>query len=238
LNPELAEAHASLATVKMFYDWDFAGAEKSFLNAIKISPECVGTRSFFSVLLCALKRFDEAIAEAKRYFDLDPLNLSAGGLYGAAFLYARRYQQALEVLKKIVVLEPRVHIAHGYLGFVYAVSGQNDEAITCLKTAISLARVPVWIGALGYMYGVTGKQEEASRCLKELETLSQQMYVDPGLTGMIYLGLGDLQNWRRAIEELFNERIGGCILFGVSPLFDSVRSEPFFQNLCRRIGLP
>jgi tetratricopeptide (TPR) repeat protein len=238
LNPELAEAHASLAAVKMFYDWDFDEAEKSFLKATEINPECVGTRAFYSLLLCILKRFDEAIAEAKRYIDLDPLNLLAAMLYGTAFLYARRYQQALDVQKKIVALEPRFHIAHGYLGFVYALLGQNDEAITSIKTAISLARVPLWIAALGHMYGVTGKREEALQCLKELEALSQQMYVDPGLAGMIYLGLGDLTNWQRALEELFNERIGGCILFGVSPLFDSVRSESFFQDLCRRIGLP
>ena len=78
LDESLTEAQLALAVILKDYDWDFAGAEKSFLKAIEISPDHVGTRVFYSLLLCVLKRFDEALAEAKRYLDLDPLNLAAG----------------------------------------------------------------------------------------------------------------------------------------------------------------
>src|SRR5207244_8424612 len=99
--------------------------------------------------------------------------------------YARRYDQALEVLKRVVALAPGFHLPHGSLGFVYAASGQPGEAITCLKTARSLARVPMWTAGLGQMYGLTGQKEEAQACLQELETFSTKMYVEPLLFASI-----------------------------------------------------
>ena len=88
--------------------------------------------------------------------------------------------------------------------------------------------------AMARMYGYDSPQD----MLDSITDISKQMYVEPMAAGSIHFGLGDLSQFQRALEESFEERIGGCILLGVSPLFDSVRSEPFFQNLCRKIGLP
>jgi TolB-like protein/Tfp pilus assembly protein PilF len=238
LDPMRAEAHLSLAAWQMFYDWDFAGAERSFLKAIEINPEHVGLRLYYPYLLCVLKRLDEAVAEAKRCVDLDPLDLIASLMYGQALLYARIYEQALEVFKKLVAMEPRFHLAQGNLSLAYTLLGRHDEAIACIKTAISLAKVPLWFGALGYLEGLTGNKEAALACLQELDSLSKHMYVSPDNRGSIYLGLRDLPNFQRSLEEAFQERSGGCIMLGTMPLFDSVRSEPFFQDICRRVGLP
>jgi len=238
LNPSLAEAHSSLALVQMYYDWDFAGAENSFRKAIKINPEYMGTRMYYSILLSTQKRFDEAIADAKRCFDQDPLNRAAGASYGVNLIYARRFEEAVEVYEKIVALEPRFHLAQGGLAAAYTMLGRNDDAIMRYKTAIALARVPFWISSLGRMYAVTGKRDEALAYLRELATLSRDVYVDALAPARIYLGLGDLANLERSLEQAFNERAGNCIGLGIDPHFDSVRPEPFFQDLCRRIGLP
>lgn len=238
MDPGLAEAHASLALGKMFYDRDFQGAENSFRRAIETNPEYVGTRMYYSLLLAALKRFDEAIAEAERCFHLDPLDLTVGSLYGGVFLWARRYEQSIDVLRKLLALEPRFYPAYFFLGQIYSTLGRNDEALTTIKTAASHVKGTFMTSTLGYVYGRIGDKNAALACLEELAMLSKQMYVDPAAAGAIYLGLGDIPNLQRTLEASVEDRNGSCILFGVNPIFDSVRSEPFFQELCRRIGLP
>ncbi len=238
LNPSLAEAHASLATVKLFYDWDFAGAEKSFLKAIEIQPDLVTSRLYYPVLLAVTERFDKAVREAKHNVDADPLFMLANAIYGLILSFANQWEEAADHLKKTIALEPRFHLAHGFLAVVYSSLGRFDEAIHCVKTAISLARVPIWLSCLGYIQAAAGRKDEALACLKELETMSGQMYIDTLASGLIYMGLGDLRQYEALLVQAYNDRIGGCILLGVTKLYEPVRSEPFFQEICRKVGLP
>jgi len=153
-------------------------------------------------------------------------------------VFARRYDQAVEFLKKMVQVEPRFHAFHAQLGLVYGALGRLDEAITCLKSAISLLKLPVWTANLGYLYGLAGRKDDAVACLKELEGFSKPMYVAPLMFATVYYGLGDRERCQRALTEAFDERIGSLVFLELWPHFDAMRSDPFFRELCRKIGLP
>jgi serine/threonine protein kinase/tetratricopeptide (TPR) repeat protein len=238
LDPMLAEAHTSLGIVKMWYEWDWIAAENGYCKAIEISPESPPTRMQYSLLLCVMKRFDAAVMESKRACDLDPLSLVAGVIHVSCLHIAGKNNEALEVSTKMVELEPGFHGAHGFGGLCYVALGQLDQAITCFKSALSSVKLPYWIAALGHCCGLAGKKNDARACLNDLEALSKRMYVSPLDFAMIHYGLGDEQRWHAALTEAFNERASNLIFLGVQPAFDAARSDPFFQELCRKIGLP
>jgi serine/threonine protein kinase/Tfp pilus assembly protein PilF len=236
LDPALAEAHGSLATVTMMYDWNFAGAEQSFRQALELNPQLVLSRALYAALLAVLKRFDEADAEAARCLEIDPLFTFAGAIRGIVLMFAQRFDDAGRAFKQAIALEPRFHLTHAYLGLLHAQLGQYDEAVSCLKTAISLARIPLWVSFLGCFYGLSGRMDEAAACLKEIEALSSQMYVDPLAIAYIQLGLGDLQQFEIGFAKALEERVSGCVFAATLP---PPKSDPAFcEEMRRKIGLP
>jgi serine/threonine protein kinase/TolB-like protein/predicted negative regulator of RcsB-dependent stress response len=237
LDPMLAEAHTSLAIVRLFYEWDWIGAETAIRKSIEINPAYPLGRVHYALLLLVTNRFDAGISEAKRACDLDPLSLASAAAHASVLFVARRYSEALEVCIKMVELEPRFHGSHGIMGAAYASLGQFEQAIACLKTAIACANVPFWQGQLGYCYGRAGKKDDALACLRELEELSKQVYVPAFDVAHVYIGLGD-ERWRDALSDALRERVSHLVFSGNWPPFDGVRSDPFFQDLCRKIGLP
>src|SRR5262249_3738524 len=143
--------------------------------------------------------------------------------YATVLYITRRNKQALEVLTKLVELEPQFHVSHGILGWVYAALGRLDEAIASIELALSHAKSPRWISALGHLYGRVGKKEKAVRCLKELEELSEDVYVSPWDLAMVYSGLGDLERWQNALTAALRERDSHLIYLGIWPFFDDHR---------------
>src|SRR5690606_23301848 len=139
LDPELAEAHASLATVIADYYWDWAAAEKHFKRSIELDPNYPVARNWYSQHLSRMGRFNEAIDEAKRAQTLDPVSSSAHGHVGLALYRARRYDEAIAELRKGLELDPRALDLHIFLGLVLTRQGNSDEAIRALRTSVDIS---------------------------------------------------------------------------------------------------
>ncbi len=235
----LAEAHASLAWVKFKYEWDFPGAEEGLKRAISLNPNYhPEVYQRYARYLSSMGRHEEAIAEAKRARELDPLSLSLNNNVGQALLWARQYEGAIEEARKALEIDPNFWVAHLFLGKAYEQKGMYPEAVTALQKAKELSGgSSEATSMIGYVYAVSGRRDEALRVLNELRELSKQRYVSPSHIAMVYAGLGDKEQVYLWLEKAYEDRSQFMTNLKVEPKFDGLRSDPRFTDLMRRVGL-
>ena len=237
IDDSLAEAHASLAFVKLYYDWDWSGAEKTFQRAIELNPNYAPAHQWYSHLLMARDKTSESISEAKRATEIDPLSLPTGMNLAWQYHWSRQYDVSIERQRKLLEMEPNFEQARWGLGLAYEGKGMIKEATTEFEKAIALSGGnPVYVASLGHAYAIGGNKVEAMRVRAELE--EQSRYVSPYWMATLYVGLGDKDQAFAWLEKAYEERSGGLIWLGVDPRLDSLRSDPRFSDLVRRIGLP
>jgi tetratricopeptide (TPR) repeat protein len=238
IDDSLAEAHTSLAWIKLTYDWDWQGAEKEFKRAIQLSPNYATAHQWYVWLLASTKRLDEALLEARRAQELDPISLIINVDVGKALYWMRLFDQAIEQFKKTLLMEPDFPRTHRDLGQAYVHKGMYEEAIEELQKAADLTnRNPYYLQWLGYAYGLAGKQDEAMAVLMELTKKIEQEYIQPLAFAVVNIGLGNKNHALEWLQKAYEERSPELILLNVAPHFDSLRSDPKFKALLKKMGL-
>jgi serine/threonine-protein kinase len=241
LDETLAEAHTSLGRVLAVYDWDWTSAEKEYKRAIELNPRYAIAHQWYGGWFQVMGHPNEAIAERKLSQELDPLSPIVNFELGLAFYYARDYDQAIEQFKKTLELDQNFPPAQQFLPAAYEQKGMNSEAMAGFKKAIPLLGGGEWAfarGGLGRIYAVLGKKSEALEVLDELKHLSAQEYVPATSLAIVYTGLGDKDQAFVWLEKAYEERSFQLQWLSVEPRWDSLRSDPRFANLQRRMGLP
>ena len=238
IDDTLAEAHTSLALIKLTYEWDWPGAEREFKKAFKLNANYATTYDWNSIYLASVGRCDDAIAEIKRAQELDPLSLIINTGVGRQFYYARRYNETIEHCLKTLEMEPNFAPAHWFLGQAYIQKGKYQKAIAELQKAVKLSGGRnLMLASLGYAYAVSGKRTEGQEVLNKLHGLSPEDYVSPFSLAIVYTGLGEQDQAFAWLEKAYDERVGWLIFLPREPKLDSLRSDPRFVDLTRRIGL-
>ncbi len=236
LDDTLAEAHASLGTVRMYYDWDWLAAERELKRALALNPNYAIVHLRYGLYLTATGRFDEAITKLKRAQELDPLSLEINAFFGLHFLLARQYDQAVEQLRKAIAMEPGFWLTHDFLGSTYELKGELAAAIAEMQKARQLNDNPTTLGKLGGAYALAGQRGEAIEILDQLKELSRQRYVSPYFVAITYAGLDEREQAFTYLEETYADRNEMLIWLKVEPVFDSLRSDPRYSDLLRRVG--
>jgi TolB-like protein/Tfp pilus assembly protein PilF len=238
IDPNLAEAHATLGKILTDFDWDFPQAERELKLALDLKPNYGNAHHWYAVMLSNAARFDEAIREINRALELDYLSPATSNQYGIILYRARHYDQAIAVLQKTLDMEPNFVVAHIYLGGCYVLQGRREEAITEFKKGLAAAsNTSGLIAMIGYAYGVNGQLDEARRCeqqLKEME--ARQIYVAPSNYAALYCGMGDKDAAFKWLEVCLEKRVAIRGL-PTDPLFDPLRSDPRYADLLRRAGI-
>jgi TolB-like protein/tetratricopeptide (TPR) repeat protein len=238
LDDTLSEAHLSLGIVKLFYDWDFAGAGKELLRAKELDPKNAQVYHFYGHYLELTDRFDEAITETKRGVQLEPTNLIINSEVGYACYVARRPDAAIEQLRKTLELDPTFSYASYVLAQAYEQKRAYEGAITELNRARPISADWSFIVAdLGYVDALLGKRSEAEKIIEELKERTAQEYIDPVLIAYIYIALGDKDEAFAWMDKAYQERSGLFVWLQIEPKFDPIRSDPRFDELVRRMGL-
>jgi len=236
LDESLAEAHLAMAYLKR-YVWDWATAELEYKRAIELNPNLSQAHSGYSLYLSLIGQHEQAIAEIKRARDVDPLSLSVNQNVGFRLFLARQYDQAIEVLKKTLELDQNYPNAHITLGYTYAAKGMYPEAIAEYQKAISLGdeslSTQIYLAAA---YTRAGEREKAQAILKRLQM--NESNVSPAELGIIYVALGEREEAFASLEKAYTGHDNQLQFLGVDPNYDSLRSDPRFQDLLRRVGLP
>ena len=194
-------------------------------------------------LMC-LGRFDEATAEARRAQELDPVSPTVHVWAGFGFYHARQYDRSIEEARKAIELDPNAITAYNFIVRAYADKKMYEEAIAEGQKARIIAKghpyskgLPYSLGSLGYAYAVAGKPQEARQILAELKELSGKSYISPYYTAMIHAGLGEKDQAMESLEKLYQEREEFLSTLKVDPPFDSLRAEPRFNELLKKINL-
>ncbi len=240
LDNTLAEAHTSLAHISMNYYWDWATAEREFKRSIELKPDYATAHQWYAIhYLTATGRLDEALQEMKRALELEPASLVMNTFMGATLYYAGRYDEAIDQCRRTIEMDPNFAVAHWHLGLAYEQKQFFDAAIEEFQMAVSLSGgSPLMRAALGHAYAKSQKTYEANKILSELNALSEQQYVSPYEVAAIYVALGNNEQAFQLLEKAYAEHSFHFVNLNVSPLFKSVRPDPRFQDLVRRIGLP
>jgi TolB-like protein/Tfp pilus assembly protein PilF len=236
LNPNLAEAHNALAKIAMDYDVDFAEATREFKRAIELNPNYAGAHHWFSGTLESQGQFAEAIAESKLGTELDPFSavnlVDQGRIYGSA----RRFTEAKAVFEKALAIDPAFSYAHWHYGEMLQVSGDLKGAAAEYAKASTANNTPEPIALSGQLAAIMGRPEEARQALTALDELEKHRYVDFFWRALLYLGLGDKDRALQFLEQSYANNEGYEIgLIRVDPMLDSLRAEPRFQALVKKV---
>ena len=237
IDESLAEAHTSLAFIKFRWDWDRVETEREFQQAIKLKPSYAPAHQWYSSYLVALERFDEAIAEAKRTQELEPLSFIASSHLGWILYLSGQNERAIEQCTRILDLDPNFFPALRYRGLAYEQKGMYPEAIVDFQKGVKLSGSPLMLALLGHAYAASGKKSEAQHVLSELQDLQGRRYVSPYTVAAIYAGLGEKDQAFKWLEKAYEERDIWLMNLKVDPVFSKLRSDRRFPDLLARIGL-
>jgi eukaryotic-like serine/threonine-protein kinase len=235
LDSTLPEAHTSVGLVAL-NNWDWQGSERAFRKAIDLNPEYAPARFWYSNLLAAQKRFDEAIRQGELAKSYDPYSRLADMNYGRALYYMGRYDEAAAHFSRLLQQDPEYAQFLHAMGLVLAQQGRYDEAISMLQKVHDKNPLHA-AAALGYVYGKAGKKDSALSVLPELDELAKTNVVPPFEKALVYIGLGDVDKAFSQLEACYQERNSGLAYLTTDPMFDSLRSDPRFADLARRLNL-
>jgi serine/threonine protein kinase/tetratricopeptide (TPR) repeat protein len=239
LDATIAEAHTSLAHFLYQFEWDFPAAEKEFRRAIEVNPNDPNAHQWYSNFLSVSKRAEESFEQIRLARRLDPLNLITYADAGLAFYLAGQHDRAIEELSQSLELEGNFYLTHIDLGLAKAAKGLFEQAMAEARTAMSLVpNDPNPISLFGYACARSGRRGEAEQALESLHALSREKYVSAFPMAFLYAGLGNKEKVFEWLEKAYEERAGFLVYLNVEAAFDSLRSEPRFQDLVRRMKLP
>jgi serine/threonine protein kinase/Flp pilus assembly protein TadD len=236
IDDTLAEAHTSLGRVLQVYDWNWKEGEKEFQRAIELNPRYAVAHQWYGGYFERIGRLDKGIAERKLALELDPLSTIANFELGQTYYFGGEYDKALEQFKKALELDPGFPPAIQYIPLVYGQKGMHEEAIASARQVVEGASIGN--GSRGYVFAVGGLEREARQELAELKRLREQEYVSAVGIAYVHAGLGEKEEALAWLEKGYEERAFQMQFLKVDPRWNSLRNDPRFIDLVRRIGFP
>jgi adenylate cyclase len=238
LDGALPEAHLALATVEYLYEWQWAEAEKELNLAIDLDPNSAFSHIQYAYFLIAMGRVEDAVKQAQIAVRLDPLSLANNMNYGRTLYFARRYDEAIAQYNKTLDLDANYAMAHFFLGFSLEQKGRYDEAMAHIIKSRSLASDSTTVKLLTDTYSRAGFMETLRAWAKYWEAGVQDGSVQPTSVAMLYARIGEKDKAMQYLEQGFREHTRAIVNLKAEPQLDNLRSDPRFQDLIKRMGLP
>jgi DNA-binding winged helix-turn-helix (wHTH) protein/TolB-like protein/Tfp pilus assembly protein PilF len=235
LDPDLAEAHASLAMARFFGEWDFAGAEREFQLALNLAPGYATAHGWYAYWLVSAGRFDEAVAEIRSAREIDPTSLTMNRDVGHILLYARRFDEAAAQLKSVVRMDPSYPHVRFYLAVSLLYASHLEEASTEARALAAAGGNVESLEAL--IEARAGRLEPLRRYIPKLLRAAGSGTAKPDAVALAYGWLGDKDQAFRWLERDFQAHDFYLVFLKVDPAFDPLRSDPRFGDLLRKVGL-
>jgi TolB-like protein/Tfp pilus assembly protein PilF len=237
LDPKEPDAHAVLANITFFYNWDFPGAEREFKQAIRFNPNSAAAHQWYGILLYYSRRFDEAREQFRLAKELSPLAIQIDMTMVMLYEAERSYDAAIELARR-VVSEHDNYLPHALLGLLYADEKRYQEAIAEGQKAVALAgNQPDIILVLANLYAQSGQRDTALAILRDV-LANKNALVPPFTVAGVYAELGDQEQMYQWLDKGIEQRSPACLKLNIAEAFDAYRSEPHFQDVLRRVGLP
>jgi TolB-like protein/DNA-binding winged helix-turn-helix (wHTH) protein/tetratricopeptide (TPR) repeat protein len=238
LDPQSSEAHAVLSMVKLDYEWDLPGSEREALEAIRLNPSSVQAHQYYSATLTTMSRMEDAIREAQRAVELDPLSVISETTLAIRYWYGGRIDQAIAAFNKTQEVNPDFGVAQAHWGLAqcFRQRGETARELSELRRAVAISGNSAYMRAhLAYGLATSGDHEHALAIRRDLEAEGRERYSSPYHFALIAAGLGDQEGMMRALERAFADRSGWMVFLQVEPEFSSVRQLPAFRQLLARV---
>jgi serine/threonine protein kinase/Flp pilus assembly protein TadD len=235
-----ARAHLTLAIETHWYEWKWAVAESEFKRTLELNPNNAEAHTYYAWFLAPMGRNDEAVAEARRAQQADPLSSFASFILGGNLVFARQWDPAIEQLHRAIEVDPNYWFSHCFLGRAYEQKRKFPEAIAEFQRALEIDKDngEIWSG-LGNAYAVSGKKAEAQKVLDHLKELSAHGWVAPYNVAVIYAGLGEKDQAFALLDRAYKDRSYYMATYlATDERLDSLRTDPRFADLKKRVGLP
>ena len=238
LDDSSAEAHTSLAYIRLVNDWDWSGAEQEFKRALALDPDCVNAHHWYSHELMALGRVAESHRESEIALGLDPTDVVINEHMAWHHLMNREYDRAIAQATKAIQLDPNFVQAHRVLGLAYLYTNRHKEASEEFEKGVALSHGdPVSRAYLARCYAASHRDADARRILASLEQDSVERYISSAEIAPIYVALGDHDSAIRRLSKALDERAGSLIYLNVDRAFDPLRNDPRFLADLKRANL-
>ena len=236
LDAELAEAHATLGYVALYYEWDHGRAEGEFLRALELDSTYATGHQWYGNLLTAQGRFGEAERAMRRAAEWDPLSLIARGALAWSLHYGGENERALVELARVLAVDPEFQVAHLWRGQALKALGRLGEAELALDRAVELSGGgDLALAARARLRALQGRETEALEILGTLEHGGPDEYVPSYELARGYATLGDEERALAWLERARNERVRSMVFLEVEPAFVPLRGHPRFQELVREV---
>jgi tetratricopeptide (TPR) repeat protein len=237
LDETLAEAHVSLGHAAL-HDFDWTTAEREFLRALELNSSSATARYYYSNYLVSRARLDEAIAQAEEARRLDPVSPASYSNLASILWFAGQSERAIEQAQKTLEVNPNYSRGYEDLGRGYEQMGALGSAIDAFRKGVSLDKqAHGTLASLAYAYALAGKRKEATRILRQLRRTAKTTFVSAYTFALIFVGLGKKDEAFAWFGKAFDERSSALPFLGVNPRYVSLRGDPRFDKLLRRVGL-
>lgn len=238
LDPTLAEPHSTLGLVKSF-QWDWDGSEKEYKRALELNPKYATTYHWYSRLLRAKGRYQEALTQIKKGQEIDPLSLPIAENVVQNLVENGDLDGALAQCKRSLEIDPNYWSIYFRMAAVYFEKGEKAEGFAAASRSIDLiGRAPIALGFWGYALAVAGKRDEALAVAKELEQKYAAKEMDGVRIASVYIGLGDKDGAFEWLEKDFQARRPTLMEMRLELEFRALRDDPRYKDLLIRMNLP
>ena len=241
-DPSLADAHGTLALGRLHYDWNWTEAEKEFKRSLALNPSDADVHHFYAHYLLAVNRKDDSIAHTKRALEINPFDPMLEACMGWHSMFARQYDDTVEHALKGIKLAPGIMAltwAHMVAGWGYEQKAMFPDAIAHFQAAVkAMDADPMSVASLGHGFAVSGQKKPALEILSKLFERAKKEYISAYDIAIIYAGLGDRDQAFKWLDQASVDRSGYLVHVRWDPRLDYLHSDPRFERLLKRIGLP
>lgn len=237
IDETLAEAHAALGSVLMFYDWDWPGARREFSRALELNPGSAIVHQRLAQYFNLTGSFAEALHEYELALYLDPLSSAIASSVALEFFLMGDYEEAIHQAEKSLEIDPTYHPTHYLLGWIHKRRGDLAKAVDSFERVTILDDSSLYLAALGHAYGFSGDRTKALTILDQLEKRSKHQYVSSYCKALVHIGLDEKDRAFQWLERAFEERSEMIPWLKIGADCDSLRSDQRFHNLLHRCGL-
>ena len=236
LDDTLPDAHIALASVHLYFDWDWAGAEAELKRALELNPSSVQAHDLYGLYFAALQRFDPAVAELRTARDLDPASLRVYADLLFTLVTAGRYDEAIRESRAALQREPKFAAAYEWMGMAYAQQRRFAEAIGALEQAHQLDPNKEIALFLGQVQARAGNRAEAEKLVRQIEAAAKQGYVCKYEIAQVYTSLGQKDQAFQWLKRGADEQADCMVWLKSEPWNDPLRTDPRYAELLKRVG--
>jgi serine/threonine-protein kinase len=238
-DPALGEGYISRGWIRYVYDWDWAGAEADFRQALALNPGYATGHHWYADFLAAMGRFGEAEEQVRRAKEIDPLSAIINRDVAWTYYFAGRYDQAAEQLQKVLELDPKFSPAYSLLGRVYEQMGRPEQAVAALQKAVALSgENPATRVMLAHAHAVANRPDEARRILAEVQARPGATVLSPYALATVHAALGETDAAIAGLRRAAAERSSDMVYLKVDPKLARLRTDPRVVELMKDMKLP